>query len=66
MAIMTPTFEAGIYRLDSIIRCEKLNPCCVYLSGSGNPTVKQFLKDGSTVTLSLVDGEWRKLEAVDV
>ena len=57
-------FESAVFRLDSAVRRDKCGPVCVFASGEGRPTVKFYEEDGSTVSLTIIDGEWRVLEGV--
>lgn len=51
-------FESAVFKLDNMNRRDKFGPCCVWCCGNGHPTIKRYNEDGTTTTLTLINGEW--------
>ena len=49
-------FESAVFKLDTMSKRDKFGPCCVFVCGDGRPTIKKYNKDGSTTTLTRIDG----------
>ena len=64
MAYIPGEFESAVFRLDAACRRDRLPPCCVYVCGNGKPTIRQFKKNGTTRTISLIDDEWMQLDPI--
>ena len=57
-------FESAVFHLDAALKRDHMPPCCIYVSGNGKPSIREYNKDGSTTTMTLVDDEWMVLAKI--